>query len=103
LSRGADPLAVYPRAKAIKNADGDDEQQSPGKNFRLHGLFPSEDATGEPESWKRARASIGRMHDYWAPMVIVGEAIAASVDVIVRGLPADARRNVAVRANKKSF
>jgi hypothetical protein len=36
-------------------------------------------------------------------MVIVGEAIAASVDVIVRGLPADARRNVAVRANKKSF
>jgi len=43
------------------------------------------------------------MHDYWAPVVIIGEAIVASVDVIVRGHAADARRNVAVRANKKSF
>jgi hypothetical protein len=60
---------------------------------------------------KRARASIGRMHDYWAPVGIIDEAIAASVDDIVHGLaamqggtlPCVQTRNLSEHLNSSSF
>jgi hypothetical protein len=62
MSRAAAPPAADPRAKAIENADGDDEQQSPGNDYRLHEAPPSEDETGR-QSQRNAPA---RQSDGWS-------------------------------------